>query len=215
MNRTTLTTLACALALLLPWSVMAARLSFSPADILGWDPHRFKGETRYERVTVDGEVVIEARCTEATASGLFRRETIDLTRTPILEWRWRVDEVFDRIDEQRRDGDDFPARLYVVDERRIVLWRTRALNYVWASHQPKDSDWPNPFASQARMIAVRSGAPESSGEWRTERRNVREDFKRHHGRDQTSINAVAIMTDCDNTGQNARAWYGDIRFLPD
>lgn len=200
---------------LMPLTASANALQFSPSEILQWAPHSFSGTTVYEQVDVDGTPAVRAQCTEATASGLFRRETIDLTETPILEWRWRVDAVFDGIDETQKRGDDYPARLYVVDERRIAIWRTRALNYVWASQQPQNSDWPNAFASQAHMIAVRSGAPDEAGAWVTERRNVREDFKRYHGEDKTSINAVAIMTDCDNAGQQATAWYGEIRFLPE
>ncbi|MEN8664104.1 MAG: DUF3047 domain-containing protein [Polycyclovorans sp.] len=195
--------------------IHAAELRFTPADIIKWDAHSFKGRTDYALVDIDGTAAVAAVCTGATASGLFRRSTVDLSKTPILEWRWRVDAVFDDIDEKARSGDDYPARLYVVDERRVAIWRTRALNYVWTSEQPEGSDWPNAFASQARMIAVRSGAPAEKGQWRTERRNVREDFQRYHGQDKTAINAVAVMTDCDNAGQNAKAWFGEIRFLPE
>lgn len=202
-------------AALIPPSASADALHFPPEEIIQWAPHSFSGTTPYLPVDVEGTPAIKAQCTEATASGLFRRETIDLTRTPILEWRWRVDAVFDGIDETTKSGDDYPARLYVVDERRIALWRTRALNYVWASEQPQNSDWPNAFASQAHMIAVRSGAPGAPGVWVTERRNVRDDFRRYHGEDKASINAVAVMTDCDNAGQSATAWYGEIRFLPE
>jgi hypothetical protein len=48
----------------------------------------------------------------------------------------------------------------------------------------------------------------------TERRNLRDDFKRYHGLDVEAIDAVAIMTDCDNRAAKASAWYGGVRFLP-
>jgi hypothetical protein len=63
------------------------------------------------------------------------------------------------------------------------------------------------------MVALRSGAPPAPGEWVTERRNIREDFRRYHGREVERIDAVAIMTDCDNRNATAEAWYGTVRFL--
>ncbi len=194
-------------------SLAAMALEFTPGDILSqWDRHSFQGDTRYQRVEVDGQAALHAVCNDATASGLFYREEIDLRETPVMEWRWRVDDTFRDIDETTRAGDDYPARIYVVEEHRVLRWRTRAVNYVWSSMQAAGNHWENAYASQARMIAIRG--PEDTGEgWRTERRNVREDFQRFHGRSPERINAVAIMTDCDDTGQTAEAWYGEIRFL--
>jgi hypothetical protein len=189
----------------------AAALEFTPRDILAWQSESFQGETAY---TIEGEA-LKARCSNS-ASGLFLKQRIDLRVTPVIEWSWRVDAVFDAsVDEKIKAGDDFPARLYVVREGGIAVWRTRAINYVWASAMPPGSSWPNPFASQAHMVALRSGAPPAPGEWVTERRNIREDFRRYHGRDVERIDAVAIMTDCDNRGGTAEAWYGPVRFLPE
>lgn len=188
--------------------------AFAPRDIITWAPHAFAGTTEYRLVEIDGRHVVEASCTEGTASGLFYRQDIDLTQTPIVEWEWRVNETLTGIDETTRAGDDYPARLYLVDEAPFLRWRTRALNYVWSSTSEPGSDWPNAFASQARMIAV-AGAEHAGQGWRTERRNVLEDFRQHHDREPERINALAVMTDCDNTGQQTRAWYGNIRFLPE
>ncbi|MEX0729145.1 MAG: DUF3047 domain-containing protein [Aquisalimonadaceae bacterium] len=185
--------------------------AFSDKDISDWEPHAFKGETDYRLVEIDGRNVLSAECNNA-ASGLFYRQTINLRHTPILRWSWRVDNTFNHTDETIRTGDDFAARIYVVRENPILHWRTRALNYVWASRMPRGSDWPNPFLSQARMIAMRSGSPAEPGTWHTEEVNVRADFKRFHGVETDTISAVAIMTDCDNTGKTARAWYGDLKF---
>ncbi|MCK8515616.1 DUF3047 domain-containing protein [Methylonatrum kenyense] len=194
---------------------LAMALEFSPQDIMRqWDRHSFEGETRYELVDLDGRTAIHAVCDQASASGLFYREDIDLRETPVMEWRWRVDNTFDDIDETTRAGDDYPARIYVVDEHRVLRWRTRALNYVWSSTQEAGSDWENAYASQARMVASRG--PEHAGDgWQIERRHIRDDFERLHGRSPERINAIAIMTDCDDTGQTAEAWYGGIRFLPE
>ncbi|MBK8909059.1 MAG: DUF3047 domain-containing protein [Rhodospirillales bacterium] len=100
-------------------------------------------------------------------------------------------------------------------------WTVRAgmiatmLALALALTMPAGASWPNPFASQAHMVALRSGAPAAPGQWVTERRNIREDFRRFHGQDVERIDAVAVMSDCDNRNASAEAWYGRIRFLSD
>ncbi|MFZ1416158.1 MAG: DUF3047 domain-containing protein [Defluviicoccus sp.] len=200
--------IAALMALCIP--ALALALEYSVQDIAGWERERFKGETTYD---IDGEG-LKATC-DNSASGRFLRKTIDLRATPVIEWSWRVDAVFDpSVNEKSKAGDDFAARIYVVKDGGVAVWRTRAINYVWASAMPVGADWPNPFASQAHMVALRSGPPAAPGQqWVTERRNIREDFKRFHGRDIEAIDAVAIMSDCDNRGGSAEAWYGPVRFL--
>lgn len=188
---------------------------FTPPDILEWEAHAFADETGYKLVDTDQGKAIHAQCDGKGASGLFRRKTVNLDETPIIEWRWRVDNPVNGEDETTKAGDDYAARLYVVDEHTYLRWRTRAVNYVWASQQPQGSDWENAYQSRARMVAVESGAPEEGDDgWRTHRRNVRKDFKRFHDRDLDELSAIAIMTDCDDTGEAVEAWYGDVRFLP-
>lgn len=204
--------IAVILCLGLPFAVAGDRV-FTPSDIAEWDAHSFEGETRYELVEIDDREAIHAVCEEGTASGLFFREDINLQETPIIEWEWRVDETFSGIDETTKAGDDYAARLYAVNERTVARWRTRALNYVWASEKDQGAVWENAYQSRARMIAIQSGPPEESGEWRTERRNLQSDFKEFHDRDLDEINAIAIMTDCDDVGESTEAWYGEIRLL--
>lgn len=42
------------------------------------------------------------------------------------------------------------------------------------------------------------------------RRNIVDDYRRAFGEDPPHVGAIAIMTDTDNTGETATAWYGDI-----
>lgn len=197
---------ACALS-----SAALAERTFTPQAIAQWEHHSFSGETDYELVTVDGREAVRATCKGDSASGLYFEEPIDLSETPIIEWRWRVDSVYDDISERSKAGDDFPARIYAVHEPTWLRWKTRALNYVWASKEPEGSSWDNPFQSRARMVAVASGAPEEDAQWHTVTRDLRQDFQRHHGDVPERITALAIMTDCDNHGGSTRAWYGRIR----
>ena len=188
--------------------------AFDPPDIAAWSERRFEGETSYAVVPAAAagaeHAALRADCSDGTASGRLLEREFDLAATPILEWRWRVEALYDGLDERSKDGDDYPARVYVV-ARRWPAFRSRAINYVWSSHQPVDSTWPNAFSDAFVMVAVQSG-DDALGQWVTERRNVRADFRRLHDLDLDTVDALAIMTDCDNAGQTTTAWYGPIRW---
>ena len=178
-----------------------------------WNQEEFSGRTSYEVVTIEGKPYIKA-ISSGTASGLVREIDIDLTKSPYLNWTWKVENILTNIDETQKKGDDYPARVYVVISGGFFFWKTRAISYVWASEQPEGAEWPNAFTDNATMVAVQSGK-EKVGEWVSEKRNVLEDIKNLLGIDATEVNAVAIMTDTDNSDQSAVAYYGNILFTED
>lgn len=183
---------------------------FSAGDWTGWQPQSFKGETRYRFDDRSGRLALFAD-SQGSASGLYREIRVDLRRTPWLNWSWRIDQVLSGVDERRKTGDDYPARVYVVVSGGAAFWKTRSLVYVWSSHQPVGATWDNAFTRNAQVMALRSGLKDAR-RWVSERRNIRDDFRQRFGEDIDYIDAVALMTDTDNSGQRATAWYGDFDF---
>jgi hypothetical protein len=179
-------------------------------DISGWEKKVFSGITSYELVNVDNRDVLKA-VSNQSASGLVRKIEVDLNKTPYMNWSWKVESILNNVDETKKPGDDYPARVYVVISDGLFFWQTRALSYVWASKQPKGSSWPNAFTDKAKMVAVESG-DELVGKWVKEKRNILEDIKLLLSIDATRVDAVAVMTDTDNSKQSATAYYGDIFF---
>ena len=186
---------------------------FSAGDLAGWQMREFEGETRYRIVELDGQRVLEADSVSSASSLYFERE-IDLAATPVLEWRWRIDRTLGVSDERVKQGDDFAARVYVVAPGEGWFSLPIAISYVWAGRARVGDAWPNPFTAKVTMFALDSG-DRHAGAWRTHRRNVRADFKRLFGREVDRLEGVAVMTDSDNSGRRARAWYGDIAFRPE
>lgn len=186
---------------------------FSAGDLTEWESQSFLGETVYKLVEVGDRQVLRAD-SRATASGLVRKISVNLNKTPYLNWSWRIANTLENVDEITKQGDDYSARIYVVVSDGVLFWRTRALVYVWSSSQPVGSTWHSAYTKNARIIALRSGVTEAES-WVTEKRNVRADFQRLFGDSIAQIDAVALMTDTDNTGQAATAWYGDIYFSTD
>jgi len=191
----------------------ALAIGTASADgILAWKPEKFVGETRYVLDPDAGRPAVRADSV-ASASGLVRQIDVDLEATPVLRWSWKVGNLLEGIDETRKGGDDYPARVYVVfSDGRWWDPRPLSLSYVWSSTQARGSSWPNAYTERVVMLAVRD-ATAPVGAWVEERSNVREDIREHFGKEVGSVKAVAIMTDTDNSGQRATAWYGDITFV--
>lgn len=183
---------------------------FNDRTLKSWQEKSFSGNTHYEIVELDGTRVLKGS-TEGAASILYKEQAVDLRKNPVISWSWKIDGVYDDIDEKTRAGDDFPARLYVVSKTGILPWQTLAINYVWSSEQEVGDSWSNPFTEKAKMIVVQSGNS-NAGQWVTQTRNVAEDFKKHFGKDIKKINGYAVMVDGDNADKTGTAWYADISF---
>jgi hypothetical protein len=172
-----------------------------------WKEKVFKGRTEYRVVSEGAGHVLRAE-SHGTASGLILEKEIDLKEFPVLSWRWKVENILEKGDARRKEGDDYAARIYVIFPHWFFP-RTRSINYIWANKLPKGAIVPNPFTSNAVMVAVESGE-EKVGEWAAESRDVRADYRAIFGEDPPMAGAVAVMTDTDNTGGSAVAWYDDI-----
>ena len=205
-----------------------------PGDSLppGWKPLTFFNigkHTRYSLVKDEKTTVVKA-VSDASASGLIREMTINPREYPIVQWRWKVENLLAKGDVHRKEGDDYPARIYIAFEydasKLSFLERAEdqalkllygqypplgAINYIWESKAPLGTIVSNPFTNRIKMIIVESGA-EKLNQWVSEERNVYEDYLKAFGEEPLMISGVAIMTDTDNTGESAIAYYGDIQF---
>ena len=172
-----------------------------------WTVKSFRGATSYQVVAEAGGHVLQAE-SHGTASGLVRKLDLDPREHPVLSWRWKVAGTIPAGDERTRAGDDYAARVYVIFPHWFFV-KTRTLNYIWANHLAKGAILPNAYTANAIMIAVESG-PAHAGQWLTERRDIVADYRLAFGEEPPRIGAIAIMTDTDNTGAVAIAWYDDL-----
>lgn len=180
---------------------------FESEGLAGWERKSFKGETEYSIVREGGSTVVRAR-SSAAASGIFRKLQLDPLQYRYLRWKWKVAEPLRGGAEKTKAGDDYSARVYVVFPG-FFFWQTKAINYVWASRLPKEESFPNPYTGNAMMVVVESGT-EKAGTWVSEQRDILADYRRLFGGDPRQLGAIAVMTDTDNTGGEATAWYGGI-----
>jgi hypothetical protein len=201
----------------------------------GWTPLVFPNiaaHTTYALVhDAEAGVVLEARA-NASASGLVRKLDAPAEARPLLEWRWKADALIARGDVTRKDGDDYPVRIYVSfrysPERLSFAERVRytaarvfygeypphaGINYIWDARAPAGTVVPNPFTDRVRMIVVESGTVRLQ-QWLSYQRDIVADYRRAFGEEPPPISGIAVMTDADNTGETVTARYGDITLSP-
>lgn len=200
----------------------------------GWEPLQFpkiKQHTRYELVTEDGQQVVRAT-TNGGASGLITRLKLEPGDSLNLTWEWKVSNVFEGGNAREKSGDDYPARIYVAfefqPERAGFFERAKrkavevlfgetlpgnALNYIWANRLPEGEFVANPYTDKTMMVAVASGS-EQVGQWVRVERDIVADYRQAFGEPPPPIVGIAIMSDSDNTGEQATAWYRDLTLTP-
>jgi hypothetical protein len=199
-----------------PWRVVSPDERVSP--------------TVYRGATIDGVHAIAADADQSMAL-LARPLTVDLTATPVLCWRWRIDAPVARADLTTRSGDDYAARVFVTFDvpdsalgagtrLRLMLGRRlfgaqlpdAALNYVWDNRHPIGTRRRSAYTDRVEMIVVESGAARV-GRWMTERADIAADFTQAFGNLPGRPVQLAIASDTDNTRSRAHAAFADLRFV--
>jgi hypothetical protein len=132
----------------------------------------------------------------------------NLSESPMLRWRWRAVTFPTGSDEERKSGDDSVLGLYVVFTGRPFV---TAIKYIWSDTLPAGIEFDSPYSSGTKMVVVRSGRA-LAGTWITEERNLLADYTQFLGKGEKSAvtQALAILTDSDNTRSRAVGDYADI-----
>lgn len=186
--------------------------------------------TQYQVTRWDGVIAIEAKADQSMAL-LARPVEVDLDRTPIMCWRWRVDATLVKADMATRAGDDYAARVYIsfalppseigwVLRGKLKLARTiygdavpdAAINYVWDNRYPVGTRRPNAYTDRTRMIVAESGAA-NAGKWVVARHDVQQDVIAEFGSIQARLIQLSVASDTDNTKEVAHAGFADFHFV--
>jgi hypothetical protein len=195
----------------------------------GWRVSGLRGvrETAFRLTEQGGEVVVEARSEGSMAALVFELDPAGVQYSTI-RWRWRIANHLVSANLRTRDGDDYPARLYVFFDgdlarmsllSRIRLGMARAIHgrslpavaicYVWDREAAMGTVVSSAYTESVQMIVVRSGGAVPAP-WLTETRDLRADYRRAFGAEPPRVSGVAIASDSDDTGESAVAWFGDV-----
>jgi Protein of unknown function (DUF3047) len=199
------------------------------ADAAAWHAVALPGKraTQYHWEHKEGRRALAARA-QGSAS-LWRRNVVRPAEAlgPV-EFSWWVQAVPALGDVSDADHEDAAARVvfaFAGDARRLSARNQMqfelahvltgepppfaTLMYVWDARLPVGSVIVNPRSDRIRKIVVESG---ESGlrQWRNYRRHLVDDFRMAFGEAPGALQALAVMTDGDNTGSALDTWYGEI-----
>jgi hypothetical protein len=203
-----------------------------PADGVnakGWQAVLLPGKesTSYGWSVKDGRPALSAS-SDRSASMWRRRVDVPAAALREVSFSWWVEDLVPGASVAEQDREDAPARVLLAfgGDASKLPQRTRmmfdlaealtgepppyaTLMYVWDGSAPVGSVIVNPRTDRIRKIVVDSG-PENLRRWREHRRDVVADFKLAFGEAPGPLQAIAVMTDTDNTRSRARAWYGPV-----
>jgi len=199
------------LLIVLPASAENIKISFDNS-LSDWQEKIFHGKVNYQIVEEDGHRFLRAE-TEGNASALIYWQDIDPNIYSKIRWRWKIQKVLEKGHAGEKSGDDYPARIYIIFDSWLPNF-ARSINYIWASKVDREALVVSPYYSRSIMLAVKSGNA-AAGNWVVEERDLIADYKRAFGGKIPMIKAIAIMSDGDDTGESATAWYDWVEFVAD
>jgi hypothetical protein len=197
--------------------------------VVDWQPVALPGKraTHYRGERKDGRAAVAASA-DASAS-MWRRQLVRASdMIGDVEFSWWVQDIPAHADVSQAEHDDAAARVmfsFAGDTRRLssrnqMLFELAlaltgeappfaTLMYVWDAKAPVGSVIVHPRTDRIRKIVVESG---TSGlrTWRSYRRDLAADYRLAFGEAPGALQALALMTDGDNTKSQLATWYGEI-----
>jgi Protein of unknown function (DUF3047) len=145
--------------------------------------------------------------TNSSASMLFRHVDFDLAAYHVLSWRWYIEKPIEsQIDERTHEGDDHPARLFLVfrttngEEHRMEIIRGNKLK---AGGYKYIGGFPH---------YVADGGDENIARWQSEEVDLQELY-RHIWPDAAPAHLIdiAVFCDSDETRGHTISYFAEVK----
>ena len=192
----------------------------------GWEELTFDGYIENEWSEVEGGVRVVS---DGGISIIFRRLDADLARTPIITWRWRIDNAPAPTDLSKRSGEDRALSLYVGfphepdratfgESMRYNLVRIaqgagtpgRILTFAWGGVRPRGSLLKRSGTAALQILRTPEDAVDV---WLDERVDIFGVFREAFGWDPPNPTHIGITSDSDDTGRAIDAMVVDIEYV--
>jgi hypothetical protein len=192
-------------------------------NLHNWEPFFFptiENHSTYAIVT-DGTTAFLKAQSDASASALIYKKTFNVYDYPMVSWRWKVENVYQGGNAKKKEGDDYPLRVYITfafdhgkagflekvkyASARLVYGEylpQSSLNYIWANRPFKEDVLNSSYTKKSKLIPLKRGS-ELVGNWYSENINIIEDYRRAFGSKPPDTARLAIMNDSDNTGESS------------
>ncbi len=192
----------------------------------GWEEITFKGYIENEWSDIEGGVRVVS---DGGISIIFRRLDADLANTPILTWRWRIDNAPVPTDLSKRSGEDRALSLYVGfphEPDRATLGESlrynvvriaqgagtpgRILSFAWGGMRPRGSLLKRNGTGALQILRTPGDAVDV---WLEERVDVFGVFREAFGWEPPNPTHIGITSDSDDTGRAIDAMVVDIEYI--
>jgi DUF3047 family protein len=187
-------------------------------SLSNWSSLHFRGIKRhssYAIIKIKDESFLKASSNNSASALIFKKK-FNVYKTPILKWRCKISNTYEKINESVKNGDDFPIRIYIIFKynpkqssfaerfkyKALKLFYGKypphsSLNYVWASSSIKRVII-NPYTNKSRSVIKQNGS-RLKGNWIIEKSHIVRDYKKAFGVNPPAYCSIAIMNDSDNT----------------
>ncbi len=186
------------------------------ADLSEWQEQGFESvpaRTSYAAVEDDAlgarAVLIEA---DSSGSGYIRKVSLPFSPRAKLNVTWRVDSASNLADEQTKEGDDFPLRIYLADSTAVGA---DTLTLVHSVQHPVGSVWTSPYSGMLAEFEIYAlgGSDTELGVWQQASVPVGQLWADLLGSPPDEIAVVGFMGDSDNAGGQSRALLAELELI--
>ncbi len=149
---------------------------------------------------------------KASGSLITRIDNVDIEKTPLLKWRWKVETLPAGADGRYKEKDDQAIGIYVGTGS---LLNNKCVSYRWDTDTPKGDEGNCVYGAGAvkvKWFTLRNKKDLKQGGWLTEERNVAEDFKKAWGFYPETI-YLSVSCNSQYTGTKAAAELERIEFF--
>ena len=165
-----------------------------------------------EESASDGKIMA-VDADKSTGVMLAAPSKVDLTKTPVMRWRWRVVKPI-VLNPGEEEPDDQAVVLYFGDG---TLLKQRCVGYRWEVDTPVGNSGLRKYAAGMMTVSHKTVRNRTTppGVWVTEERNVVEDYRKAFGKMPDSYFIISVGANSQYSGSTSRAEIDFIEFIPE
>ncbi len=160
----------------------------------------------------DGQSYLHMEADKATGSVICQITGVDLERTPILRWRWRVTELPEGADGRVKAKDDQAIGIYLGTGGMLS---NKSVSYRWDTDTPDGAKGDCVYGGgtvKVKWYTLRNKEDAKHGKWYVEERDCARDFKEAWGFCPGKI-FLSVCCNSQYTGTEAEADLDWIEFV--
>ncbi|MFA6078258.1 MAG: DUF3047 domain-containing protein [Candidatus Omnitrophota bacterium] len=149
-----------------------------------------------------GDSFLHMEADNASASIIRSIDNVDISKTPVLRWRWRAVELPVDADGRVKTKDDQAIGIYAGAGSKL---NNKSISYRWDTITPKGSEGNCAYGMgtiKVKWYTLRNKEDLEPGKWYAEERNVAEDFKNAWG---VYPDKIYLSVSCNSQYTKSRA----------